>query len=376
MTLRFSPHTIVRNINEDRFLIYQIVTRKGVLINHVSLAAINVFLINQSATIETLYLKDISTFSLSRSLLDNPNGLLDESYFLANLDSKDFIQALDDLKKLSILASDDSYLDKLGKKLNLFDKDHTGNFHQQIGEYVLRNKDINAEMWWITQKFSEDYKSTTDTPYKWVQEIFMHEQFSESNIAGKKVLDFGSGIGYYSRFFHDLGGDVTGVDPSENYINIAKEEFAKKDEINFIKASFEKISDFEMFEDKYDMIFLSDVFLYYFEPYKKMELTPVILLQELNKILNKDGKIFILDPHGIFHLQPWFNRNKPFLMAVEYANRKYRVTPNLEEVSIAAEKAGLVISKIREVKYKGTDIDKMFYAEFPFWWFFELKKAI
>jgi hypothetical protein len=255
MTLRFSPHTIVRNINEDRFLIYQLVTRKGVLINHVSLAAINVFLINQSATSETLYLKDISTFSLSRSLLDNPNGLLDESYFLADLDTKDFIQALDDIKKLSILVSDDSYLDKLGKKLNLFDKDHTGNFHQQIGEYVLRNKDINAEMWWITQKFSADYKSTTDTPYKWVQEVFMHEQFSEANIAGKKVLDFGSGIGYYSRFFHDLGGHVTGVDPSENYINIAKEEFAKKDEINFIKASFEKISDFEMFEDKYDMIF-------------------------------------------------------------------------------------------------------------------------
>lgn len=376
MTLRFSPHTIVRNINEDRFLIYQLVTRKGVLINYVSLDAINVFLINQSAKSKSLSLKDISTFSLSRSLLDNPNGLLDESYFLADLDTKDFIQALDDLRKLSILVCDDSYLDKLGKKLNLFDKDHTGNFHQQIGEYVLRNKDINAEMWWITQKFSEDYKSTTNTPYKWVQEVFMHEQFSEANIDGKKVLDFGSGIGYYSRFFHDLGGDVTGIDPSENYINIAKEEFAKKDEINFIKASFEKISDFGIFTEKYDVIFLSDVFLYFFEPYKKMEITPVILLQELNKILNKDGKIFILDPHGIFHLQPWFNRDKPFLIAVEYAHRKYRVTPNLEEVSIAVEEAGLVISKIREVKYKGTDIDKMFYGEFPFWWFFELKKAI
>jgi hypothetical protein len=61
-------------------------------------------------------------------------------------------------------------------------------------------------------------------------------------------------------------------------------------------------------------------------------------------------------------------------MSVEYANRKYRVTPNLEEVSFAVESAGLTISKIREVKYKGEDKGKMFYAEFPFWWFFELIK--
>jgi SAM-dependent methyltransferase len=229
-------------------------------------------------------------------------------------------------------------------------------------------------MWWTTQKFLPDYSGTTDTPYKWVQEVFMREFFTKQNMDGKKVLDFGCGVGYYSSFFNELGGTVTGVDPSEKYIGIADAEFAKPG-LDFKKAVFEKAADFDFFTEKYDIIFLSDVFLYYFEPYKKMELTPLLLLQKLSGILNENGKIYILDPHGVFHLQPWFNPTAPFVMAMEYANRKYRVTPNLEEVSVVVENAGMVISKIREIKYKGDVVENKFYAEFPFWWFFELSKA-
>ena len=81
-----------------------------------------------------------------------------------------------------------------------------------------------------------------------------------------------------------------------------------------------------------------------------------------------------MDPHGVFHLQPWFNLSHPYVISMEYANRKYRVTPNLEEVSLVVEEAGLHISKIRELKYHGKDPDKIFYSEFPFWWFFEISK--
>ena len=60
------------------------------------------------------------------------------------------------------------------------------------------------------------------------------------------------------------------------------------------------------------------------------------------------------------------------MISTEYSNKKYRVTPTLEEISLAFEKSGLKISKIRELKYQGNDEDKTFYKEFPFWWFFEL----
>ncbi len=374
MQLSFSAHTIVFPVQQNKFLLYQLLTRRGVLTNTSSFQLITDYTEGKKSS-SNIVIKDISTFSLSECLLDNPNGLL-TGIELNDTDNKSLDESIGLLSDLSILVSDNDYTNKLGKKVNLFDKDHIGNFHQQIGQYVLRNQNINAEMWWITQKFLPDYKGTTDTPYNWVQEVFMNEFFTAENTKGKKVLDFGCGIGYYTHFFHKLGGMVTGVDPSENYINIAKNEFSKGGKIDFIKASFEKRSDFEIFEEKFDMIFLSDVFLYYFEPYKKMELTPALLLTKLSALLNENGKIYIMDPHGIFHLQPWFNKHKPFLIAVEYANRKYRVTPNLEEVSLAAEGAGMVISKIREVKYKGVETDKLFYAEFPFWWFFELKKDI
>jgi len=372
MDLRFSSHTLILPVKQDTYLLYQLLTRTGIITDSSGLTQINQ-MINGDLVSGKIKLRDLSTFSLSECLLDNPNGLLGPAFY--DLDFVEFEAMLKVLKANSIVVEDDSYLTRLGRKENLFDKVHIGNFHQQIGQYVLMNKNINSEMWWITQKFSEDYKTTTDTPYKWVQEVFMQDFFTSSNIASKSVLDFGCGIGYYSKFFSDLGGKVLAVDPSELYIDIANKEFSANGKIEFRKAKFEDLGDFKALnEEKFDVIFLSDVFLYYFEPYKKMDLTPSLLLSELSKALTKDGKIYIMDPHGIFHLQPWFNKKYPFVTALEYANRKYRVTPNLEEVSLVAEEAGLVISKIRELKYTGSDEDKKFYSEFPFWWFFELCK--
>ena len=42
------------------------------------------------------------------------------------------------------------------------------------------------------------------------------------DLAGKLVLDFGCGEGRFSRHLYDLGSKVTGFDPSEPLINIAR----------------------------------------------------------------------------------------------------------------------------------------------------------
>ena len=372
MNWEFSLHTIIFPVKQDAFLIYNLLTRSGVLTDSLGLTRINQ-MVSGDVVSGKIKFRDLSTFSLSECLLDNPNGLFDHE--LNPLEFFEMDALLKIIKDNSIIVKDNLYLNRLGKKENLFDKVHNGNFHQQIGDHVRSLKNIDSEMWWINQKFSQDYKTTTDTPYKWVQEIFMKNFFTGSNVASKSVLDFGCGIGYYSKFFSDLGADVLAVDPSENYIQIAKKQFSANNKIEFRKAKFTDLDDFREFDGKkFDIIFLSDVFLYYFEPYKKLDLTPSLLLSELSKILKEDGKIYIMDPHGIFHLQPWFNKKRPFVIALEYATRRYRVTPNLEEVSLVAEEAGFFISKIRELKYNGLDEDKRFYSEFPFWWFFELCK--
>lgn len=371
MKYNLSKHSFIYQVSDNKILLYQILTRKGILCSKEILKYLSEIDKLDFLNIE-IEIKDVSTFSLSECLLDNPNGL-EKNLVNISLSPVKLSKIIETLARYSIIVDNQSnYLERLNKKSNLFDNFHIGNFHQQIGENVLKRHKENAEMWWIYQKFSSDFKSTTDSPYKWVQEAFMEDFFKPNDLQGKKILDFGCGIGYYSSFFNKLGGDVLGVDPSEAYIKIANENFVNNDKIQFEICSFESESDFDFFEDKYDIIFLSDVFLYYFEPYKKMQLTPELLLQKLSNLLTHQGKIFIMDPHGVFHLQSWMNTENPFMVSLEYANRKYRVTPNLEEFSLAAESANLQISLIRELKYKGTDSDKIFYKEFPFWWFFEL----
>ena len=371
MKYNLSKHSFIYQVSENKILLYQILTRKGILCTKEILKYLSEIDKIDFLNIE-IDIKDVSTFSLSDCLLDNPNGL-DKDLVNTSLSPVKLSKIIEILVRYSIIVDNQTtYIERLNKKSNLFDNFHIGNFHQQIGENILKRHKENAEMWWIYQKFSSDFKSTTDSPYKWVQEAFMEEFFKSNVLQDKRILDFGCGIGYYSSFFNKRGGDVLGVDPSEAYIKIANENFINNDKIKFEICSFESESDFDFFEDKYDIIFLSDVFLYYFEPYKKMQLTPDLLLQKLSNLLTPQGKIYIMDPHGVFHLQSWMNTENPFMLSLEYANRKYRVTPNLEEFSLAAESANLQISLIRELKYKGTDSDKIFYSEFPFWWFFEL----
>lgn len=371
MKLFFSSHSLLYPVKDNTFLIYQLLTRKGVLIDIQFLSDFYNF--SNSST--KYKFKDISFFSLSNCLLDNPNGLFSDLNSVVLDEELSFDDIINKLKFHSILVDNqDSYVEKLGKKKNLFDSTMTGNFHQNIGDYVLKNHSENAEMWWITQKFKDDYLSTTDTPYSWVQQTFMNEFFTREKLEGKKMLDFGCGIGFYSSFFSRLGANVVGVDPSEKYLSIANQIHSDESKVSYLKSEFERLSDFDVLGCEYDCIFLSDVLLYYFEPYKKMEMSPKDLLTKLNGLLKKNGRIYIMDPHGFFHLQPWFDSNKPFVMMLEYVNRKYRVTPSLEELSIAIEDSGLTISKIRELKYKGDEKSKMYYSEFPFWWFFELKK--
>lgn len=366
MKLKLAKHTLIIQHESETLLLYQVITRKGILLEKSFFDEIH-----SGDALKEFSFKDISTFSLSKTLVDNPNGIFNnlEKIDLEKLTKDEIIQKCE---ALSIFSEDEAYINSLGTKTSFFDQDHMGNFHQQIGEYVLKTFKKDSEDWWIYQKFEKSLDQTKNNPYRWVQEVFIKSFFTDTVLRNKNILDFGGGVGFYSDFFASLAGSVDSVDPSKHYIDIAKNKFGKRKNLNFSVANFESKSDFEILDQKYDYIFMSDVFLYFFVPYKKLNLTPTDLLNQLKSKLNKGGKIFIMDPHGFFHLQPWFNSDIPFLISAEYANKKYRVTPTLEEMSLAIEKADMNISKIRELKYNGTDLDKNFYKEFPFWWFFEL----
>jgi 2-polyprenyl-3-methyl-5-hydroxy-6-metoxy-1,4-benzoquinol methylase len=373
MDCNITEHVLMLPVSQDLFLLYQCLLRKGVLVDDETLTK----LISGDDTESQVKFLDISCFSLCECLLDNPGGIkFDEKSELNTGTCSEFYGLL---KKHGILTSDGSYVENLGKRTSLFDRDHIGNFHQQIGEFLFRSRGGNPEEWWIYQKFNRELTSPRNTPYLYVQERFFEEYFN-CDYSGQKWLDFGCGIGYYSHLFAKHNAEVLGVDPSESYIEIAKRDFTCSGKNEYLKAKFESIDDFYVLSGKkFDRIFMSDVFLYYYEPYKEMELNADLLLVELEKLLAPGGVISILDPHGCFHLQPWLATKYPFLVSTEYRHRNYRVTPNLEEVSISAENAGLCISKIRELYNREDDSaenqPEAVTSEFPLWWYFELKRA-
>ena len=101
----------------------------------------------------------------------------------------------------------------------------------------------------------------------------------------KSLLDYGSGTGLVSLELSDLVDSVLLVDSSEQMLEVAKAKISHKG----IRNSTVLYSDFtkETPELKADIVLLSLVLLHIPDTNK--------ILQELYNLLNKDGKLLIID---------------------------------------------------------------------------------
>lgn len=164
----FSNNSIILKGDDDNIIFYQTLLKKAVLEEAKSLTLLGQY-ISDGITDESILVKakDVTGFSLSDCLLNNPSGIVyDSDTPLTSFEAKDFI---DLLYSLDLFVRDDHYLEKYGKKLNLFDTEHTGNFHQQIGSFLLSLRK-DPEMWWIDQKF-EEKKACSEFPLWWFFEL-------------------------------------------------------------------------------------------------------------------------------------------------------------------------------------------------------------
>jgi SAM-dependent methyltransferase len=377
----FSKNTMIVPVTQNgrsSLLLYQNVTRAGVLVSHKTLSLLNAMFAGDEVANETqVESLDVTGFSLSDYLHDNPLGVVVPEGF--KFDSISFSTFLNVLRKRAIIGTDDSYLAVRGKKTSILDKKHIGNFHQHFGNFLFIEKKGDPEDWWVYQKFEKDLSGARDNLYGWAHDKFIRDYF-DHDLSGQKWLDFGCGAGVYTRYFAEKGADVVGVDPSQKYIDLARNQRGKTSKNpEFITQEFNCREDFKSLEGrKFDRIFLGDVLLFFFEPYKPIGLSPAALLSELTNLLNPNGRIYIIDPHGFTFLQSRFGEQAPYLVCTEYKNRKFRVCPTLEEMSAAIESAGLVIRKIREpmgkLKSEPQTQAQWYSQEFPAWWFFELSR--
>ena len=148
----------------------------------------------------------------------------------------------------------------------------------------------------------------TDKEKKWVEtkpfgDYNLHESFlrirdfsyivellSLESTKHLSVLDLGCGSGWTSIFLAKLGCSVTGVDISEEMIDIAKENAKKennlpKGKIKFVAADIEKIS----FKNQFDRVLIYDG-LHHCPDEKKV-------LKNIFKALKPGGMVLVVEPN-------------------------------------------------------------------------------
>lgn len=108
------------------------------------------------------------------------------------------------------------------------------------------------------------------------------ELIESGKIKPCKVLDIGCGEGFYAIYLASKGFDVTGIDISENAIEIAKEN-AKKQNVK-IKFMPLDVDNLEEIKDKFDFVFEWAV-LHHIFPERRQK-----YIEHIKKILNENGK--------------------------------------------------------------------------------------
>ena len=335
--------------------------------------------------------RDVSRSPFEDGLLGDPTGVNRDST-LDDVEELDLSNTLALARRLKLVVDDESAYEEFlsGQRDSILDRAHRGNIHQRAGEHVmlgLRRTDFDE--WWIEQKFTSDLYDPRPGLYRDVQWTFAQEEYSADKLEGKTVLDFGCGPGLFSRLFAASGArSVIGLDTNEIHVRTAQrlveESGQDTGRIRFSTLELPPEKGLASLGDQsFDLIFLSDVLMFYFYSYDPtLDLDPGLLLRQLGSLLSPGGCIQVLEPNGTFWQQPWFGKvDRPFTVLTEYNSRNYGVTPTLEAISRAGEQAGLSISRIRELRTtrsensSPSDRSKAFAAEFPQWWFFEFQRA-
>lgn len=331
----------------------------------------------------TVRVRDATIPAFEDGLLGDPTGL-DRAATLAGVEPVAAAEGLQLARRLLLVIDDpDGYREFLtGRRLNVIDRKHRGNLHQSVGEYVLlRLKRRSVDDWWVDQKFTDDRREPRAGLYRDVQWAFATDYYEQAGLEGQRILDFGCGPGLFARLFARNGASVVGVDTNVAHLDTARGlagDDGVGDRCEFRELELPLADGLAPFAaERFDRIFLSDVLMFYFHSYDLgAELDPVDLLARLAGLLAPGGRIEILEPNGVFWQQLWLGSpDRPFTVLTEYRHRSFGVTPTLEEMSRTAEAAGLAITRIRELTATRADGDlgRGFAAEFPPWWFFELR---
>ena len=232
------------------------------------------------------------------------------------------------LKEQCIIIEDlESYRKRFALKKSLLDRNNFGSYHQQLGQQLIAIERKNPEKWWLEQKFTTDLTEIRkDNLYGAVQDRFLDEWLPQKIKPGMKVLDIGCGAGLISNKLAKLGADVLGVDPNQDYIQLAKERAVKGAKFQQLDLNLSDALQV-LPEATFDCIYMSDALLFYFIPYdpnKPINLDNFII--NIKRLLKIGGQFISLEPHPVFYIQPWLgDPQRPFTVCTEYIHTQWRI---------------------------------------------------
>ncbi len=130
------------------------------------------------------------------------------------------------------------------------------------------------------------------------------------DLTGKKILDLGCGSGASTARLAKLGGDVTGIDISEELLKLAREKYPK---IEFVSGDIENL---QFNQNSFDIVTASLV-VHYLQDLSK-------LFKSVRKVLRNNGSFIFsmnhpmlsshekkyINEEKVYVLKPYFNKNK------------------------------------------------------------------
>ncbi|MHA7733147.1 class I SAM-dependent methyltransferase [Nitrosopumilus sp. S6] len=380
------PHDIIIQTSKNgKWVIYNVFTKNAIGVKTDTLEIISLIdlgtkisKISSDSESKEFEVWDIERFSNFDGLLADPTRIIRDNEKWPESTNMEILQLIDILKQKNIIIEDyDKYLNRFESKRTLLDGEHFGNFHQQLGQKMLIERKINPDDWWISQKFEQDFSGIKNNLYKSIQENFLEEFFKKKFSEKDTILDLGCGIGYYSKLMAKTKAKIIGVDPNKQFIDIAKNN---PKEVEFHVSEIGNVDSLDWLEkDSIDFVFMSDALLFYFvppNPKQKYEIEN--LLTSIKRVLKANGRLFSLEPHGVFFLKPWLGElENPFTIITEYNKKKFDITPNLSHMIKSFLEGGFTLRDFKELYSKENIIDdkraELFAKKFPLWWFFELK---
>ncbi|KAI4467327.1 methyltransferase [Holotrichia oblita] len=162
-----------------------------------------------------------------------------------------------------------------------------------IDERELKNFEKHSESWWDQSNEGNALHSMNFLRVPFIRDglidtCLVNEKYRDTAVplTGLKILDVGCGGGYLSEPLARLGGEVVGIDASNNLVTIAREHAGKDKTLNNLTYMVSSIEDFSSKNlEIFDAVVASEVIEHVNDQSR--------FVNECVKCLKPDGSIFL-----------------------------------------------------------------------------------